>query len=134
MDGPGILTINLSSLPADYNIVLYDINGTSQLAIGNNTGTTNEQIIYNYTISASTIKYIKVLGNSGAFNQCNDYVLGISWTPASTPTATINSFTISPTTVCPGKFFFNIKFNNRFCSNCNVILGASIRLWNIHHY
>jgi GH25 family lysozyme M1 (1,4-beta-N-acetylmuramidase) len=87
MDGPGTLTINLTSLPADYDIYLFDSDGTTELGTGTVGGTTNEQIIYNYNLSASTLKYIKVIGYSGNFNQCDDYVLGISWSPSATCSA-----------------------------------------------
>ena len=82
LNGPGTLTIDLTSLPDDYDIYLYDSDGTTELSIGALGGTNDEQIIYNYTLSTSTLKYIKIIGYNGNFNLCDNYVLGINWAPS----------------------------------------------------
>ncbi|MBX7224811.1 MAG: T9SS type A sorting domain-containing protein [Chitinophagales bacterium] len=56
--------INLSNLPANYNVQLYS--GNTLLGSGTNTGTTSEQIIYN-TNKAKNYT-VKVFGVSGATN------------------------------------------------------------------
>ncbi len=67
------IKVNLSNLPADYDIVLY--RGTStQVGISENDGTLPEQIIYNNTLS-STTHYVKIYGFNGAFNNNSCYSL-----------------------------------------------------------
>ena len=56
--------INLSNLPANYNVELWS--GSSLLGSGTNTGTNNEQIIYNTNKAKSYT--VKVFGVSGANN------------------------------------------------------------------
>ncbi|MBS1510555.1 MAG: fibronectin type III domain-containing protein [Bacteroidetes bacterium] len=70
----GTATITLSTLPADYDLRVYKSNGTSQLAISQNGGTTNEVITRTYT--AGTY-YARVYGYSNAFNATNCYTLRI---------------------------------------------------------
>ena len=64
--------MSLTNLPADYDLQLYRSNnlvGTSE-----NTGTTNEQVIYNNTQAATTY-YAKVYGYNGAFTSASCYTL-----------------------------------------------------------
>ena len=64
--------VSLTNLPADYDLQLYRSNnlvGTSE-----NTGTTNEQVIYNNTKAATTY-YAKVYGYNGAFTSASCYTL-----------------------------------------------------------
>lgn len=66
------IRINLSNLPADYDVRLY--RGTStQVGIGQNGGTTSEQIVYNTSTVATY--YLKVYGYSGAYSTSQCYVL-----------------------------------------------------------
>jgi hypothetical protein len=69
----GTATITLSTLPADYDVRLYSSNGTTQLAISQNGGTTSETITRTYT--AGTY-YIRVYGFSGA-NSTTCYTLRV---------------------------------------------------------
>ncbi len=69
------IRITLTNLPANYNVVLYNSRG-NQVAISQNTGTTNETITYN-TNSVGTYT-IRVLGSGGAFNASNCYTLTAS--------------------------------------------------------
>jgi hypothetical protein len=72
------IRIELTNLPADYDIRLY--RGTStQVGISQNSGTANEVIIFNNTQSATTY-YVRVSGKNGAFNASQCYTLraGIS--------------------------------------------------------
>jgi Metallo-peptidase family M12B Reprolysin-like/Secretion system C-terminal sorting domain/Bacterial pre-peptidase C-terminal domain/Fibronectin type III domain len=68
----GTATITLSTLPADFDLKLIRSNGTSQLAISQNGGTTNETISRTYT--AGTY-YIQVYGYNGANSATNCYTL-----------------------------------------------------------
>lgn len=69
------IRINLSNLPADYDIRLYNSSG-SQLAISQNGGTTPEVITRN-TSSAATY-YVRVYGYNGANNASQCYLLRIN--------------------------------------------------------
>ncbi|MEO6669290.1 MAG: immunoglobulin domain-containing protein [Ferruginibacter sp.] len=84
LDGKGTLGIDLTNLPANYDIELYPYNGLSggALAGSYNTGTNNETITYTYNTPASTILYIKVYPNSSSqYSQCDKYKLTVSWVP-----------------------------------------------------
>ena len=59
------IKVNLTNLPANYDVKLWK--GTTLVGTGANSGTTNEQIIFNTTSTATTY-YIQVYGVSGAFN------------------------------------------------------------------
>ena len=68
--------INLTALPADYDLVLYNASGT-QLASSANSGTTAEQIIYNTATTGQTY-YVRVRGYNGAFSASSCYSLLVS--------------------------------------------------------
>lgn len=70
------IKIDLTNLPADYDIRFYNANGT-QLAISQNGGTTSEQIIYNTPTGGATY-FVQVFGYNGAFNANSCYNLRIS--------------------------------------------------------
>lgn len=69
------IRINLSNLPADYDIRLYNSSG-SQLAISQNGGTTAEVITRN-TTSAATY-YVRIYGYNNANNATQCYLLRIN--------------------------------------------------------
>ncbi|MFN3876211.1 MAG: pre-peptidase C-terminal domain-containing protein, partial [Flavobacteriales bacterium] len=69
------IRIDLTNLPADYDVRLY--RGTStQVGISQNGGTTNEVIILNTSTVATY--YIRVYGYNGAFNATSCYTLRAS--------------------------------------------------------
>jgi hypothetical protein len=69
------IRIDLTNLPADYDVRLY--RGTStQVGISQNSGTTNEVIILN--TSTVTTYYVRVNGYNGAFNASQCYTLRAS--------------------------------------------------------
>lgn len=70
----GTITVTLSTLPADYDLVLLNSAGT-QVAISQNSGTTNETI--NYTAAAGTY-YVGVLGYNGANNATSCYTVRVA--------------------------------------------------------
>ncbi len=76
----GTATITLSTLPADYDVRLYSSNGTSQLAISQNGGTTSETITRTYT--AGTY-FVRVYGYQNANNATNCYTLRVALGTAS---------------------------------------------------
>jgi hypothetical protein len=69
------IKINLSTLPADYDVQLY--RSATLLATSQNSGTLDEQIIYN-TNTVSTSYYAKVYGYAGAFSNTQCYTLRAS--------------------------------------------------------
>lgn len=71
----GTATITLTTLPADYDIRLYSSDGTTQLAISQNGGTTSETISRTYT--AGTY-YVRVYGYNNANNATNCYTLRVA--------------------------------------------------------
>lgn len=69
------IRIDLTNLPADYDVRLF--RGTStQVGISQNSGTTNEAIVLNTTTVATY--YIRVYGYNGAFNASQCYTLRAS--------------------------------------------------------
>ncbi|MEN9639028.1 MAG: hypothetical protein RLZZ262_896 [Bacteroidota bacterium] len=69
------IRIDLTGLPADYDVRLYNPSGT-QIGISQNGSTTNEVIIYNTTV-VGTYK-IQVYGYNGAFNSTACYTFRAS--------------------------------------------------------
>ena len=63
-------TITLSTLPANYDLYLYNSNQT-QVGASKKTGTTSETI--SKTFSKTGVFYVKVVGVSGAFNASSCY-------------------------------------------------------------
>lgn len=70
------IRIDLSTLPADYDVRLYRSNG-SQIGASSNAGTTAEVIKYNTATTGSTY-YIQVFGYNGAFSTSQCYTLKAS--------------------------------------------------------
>lgn len=81
----GTATITLSTLPADYDLRLYSSNGTTQLAISQNGGTTSETITRTYT--AGTY-FARVYGYNNANNATSCYTLRVQLGTASLLEAT----------------------------------------------
>jgi hypothetical protein len=76
----GTATITLTTLPADYDMVLYSSNGTTQLAISQNGSTTSETI--NRTYTAGTY-YVRIYGYQNANNATSCYTLKVQLGTAS---------------------------------------------------
>lgn len=68
------LKVTLTTLPADYDIALYNQAGTL-VASSVNTGTTNESITY--TTPTTGMYYVRVLGYQGARNSASPYTLKV---------------------------------------------------------
>jgi hypothetical protein len=68
--------ITLTTLPADYDVFLYNSAGTTLLGSGENGGTTSETIIYNATAGATYT--VRVIGYNGVFNTTTSYTLRAS--------------------------------------------------------
>ena len=68
----GYLYVNLTTLPADYDLYLYNASGTL-IAQSTNSNTKNEAISYNVKTKGNY--YIKVVGYGGAYNATKAYTL-----------------------------------------------------------
>jgi hypothetical protein len=116
------IRIDLSNLPADYDVRLYNPSGT-QVAISQNSGTTAEVITYNTTTTGTW--RIQVYGYQGAFNSTLCYTLRASISASTfregeeTPAVDLNS-TPSDSDVVIANVFPN-PTNGKL----NVILEAS---------
>lgn len=91
----GTATITLTTLPGDYDIQLLSSNGTTQLAISQNGGTTSETISRTYT--AGTY-YVRVYGYNGANSSTVCYTLRVALGTASRTEEliTANKVTVFP--------------------------------------
>ncbi len=69
------IKVNLSTLPADYDLRLY--RNSTYLAVSQNGGTTAEQIIYNTSTVSANYK-ANIYGYNGAFSTSSCYTLTIS--------------------------------------------------------
>ncbi len=71
------IKVDLTSLPADYDLKLYNQSGTL-IASSLNGGTTNEQVIWNTTTTGT--RYLRIYGYSGAYNtsDCYDLLVSVS--------------------------------------------------------
>jgi hypothetical protein len=75
------IKVTLTTLPANYDLKLYNPAGTL-IATSANTGTTSETIIYNATQSSQVGTYkVYVYGNKGAFNATQCYTLRVEKGP-----------------------------------------------------
>jgi hypothetical protein len=116
------IRIDLTNLPADYDVRLYNPSGT-QVAISQNSGTTSEAITFNTTITGTW--RIQVYGYQGAFNSTLCYTLRASISASAfregeeTPAAELNSTSSTSDVVIAN------VFPNPTNGKLNVILEAS---------
>jgi len=116
------IRIDLSGLPADYDVRLYNPSGT-QVAISQNSSTTAEAIVYNTTTTGTW--RIQVYGYQGAFNSTLCYTLRASISASSfregeeTPVVELNSTSSTSDVVIAN------VFPNPTNGKLNVILEAS---------
>jgi hypothetical protein len=94
----GTATITLSTLPADYDLVLYSSNGTTQLAISENGSTTSETITRTYT--AGTY-FARVFGFNGANSSTVCYTLRVQLGTATRNDQLITEVPLEKVTVSP---------------------------------
>lgn len=92
--GQGNVRIDLTNLPANYDLRLY--RGGFQLGISQNSGTTPELIIYNNGVISSDL-YAYVYGTNGAFSNTACYTLRISlssstWRTDGTTSGEVSTF------------------------------------------
>jgi hypothetical protein len=117
----GTATATLTTLPGDYDLQLLSSNGTTQLAISQNGGTTSETISRTYT--AGTY-YLRVYGYNGANSATSCYTLRVALGTASKGNELIvsNKISVFPNPVSTN---FTIRIDN--------LKGmADIRLFDIY--
>ena len=95
LENAGTLEIDLTSLPADYNLDLYAMN-QSQIDNSSTLGTVSEHLTYNYTAGTPTVVYIRIYGDAGVFNACDAYTLSIDWVPDGGSLAPVADFSMFP--------------------------------------
>ncbi|MCB0835686.1 MAG: PKD domain-containing protein [Bacteroidetes bacterium] len=88
----GVITVDLTNLPADYKIRL--IKGNSIAATSDSVLTISEHLTYHYTDNGNQDFYVEVTGKGNV--SCTDYHLTINWAPD--PCPSVNS----PTALSPG--------------------------------
>lgn len=69
--------VDLTNLPADYDMVVYKSNASSIIGTSVNGGTTSESVKYNSATKGATY-YVKVYGYNGATNASSCYTLKVS--------------------------------------------------------
>jgi hypothetical protein len=104
----GTATITLSTLPADYDLVLYSSNGTTQLAISENGSTTSETISRTYT--AGTY-FARVYGWNGANSSTVCYTLRVQLGTAARPEEVVINVPKQQMTVLPNPVRDIMKIN-----------------------
>jgi len=80
----GAISVNLSNLPGDYDLYLYNSSG-SLLKSSTNGGTTSESI--SYSASTTGTFYVKVIGYNGASSTSTAYALKVTYPTGSSSTA-----------------------------------------------
>jgi hypothetical protein len=118
----GTATITLTTLPFDYDVRLYSSNGTTQLAISQAGGTSNETISRTYT--AGTY-YVYVYGYNGANSATNCYTLKVQLGTASRPgdntdvfvKAADDKLSVMPN---PANSIANVYFNAAKAGSANI--------------
>jgi len=76
----GSFTLNLTDLPANYQMVLYDASG-GILSFSTNAGLNDESITYGHTASGDQNFYVRVYGSNGVSDCEATYLLELEWTP-----------------------------------------------------
>ena len=124
------IQVTVTNLPADYDVRLYNTNG-SQIGISENEATSNETIKYNNSNAASTY-YLQVYGYNGA-NSTNCYSFKVATSGVSFfgPQQTITgapkktgSFDVYPNPVTNGRV--NVQFNNQTTAGSQQIIVTDL--------
>ncbi|WLD92509.1 M4 family metallopeptidase [Alkalihalobacillus sp. AL-G] len=80
----GNISVSLSNLPGDYDVYLYNSNG-SLVAQSENAGTSSESI--SYSASSTETYYVKAVGYNGASSTTTAYALNVTYPSDSSSTA-----------------------------------------------
>ncbi len=126
----GTGTITLSTLPADYDLYLYDASQT-QAGVSKKTGLTTETIS-NHNFGKTGVFYVKVISKKGAFNASSCYTLNVTLGTATgnaedkmennLPVALTSSFRVFP----------NPVFSVLTVSTPATYTGATIKVMDVY--
>lgn len=78
---PGVISVDLTSLPANYDLFFLDTDGVTVLNSSTQAGLVDEQFSFPYPSSVMSTYFIKVEGNGNVFDECNQYALNLNWSP-----------------------------------------------------
>lgn len=112
--GTNTITVNLSNLPADYDVRLLSSTG-SQLGASSNGGTNAETITYSG--AAAGTYYVYVFGYNGAFSASKCYHLLVTANPT---TACTNSFEPNATRATAADISVNTEISSQIASSSDV--------------
>jgi RHS repeat-associated protein len=75
----GQVTVNLTSLPANYELELWNSSESATLGTSTNTGNSSESV--SVSLQGSGFFYIKVYSHNNSYSDCNTYYLNVDWCP-----------------------------------------------------
>jgi len=110
--------VNLTELPDDYDVYLYDKN-YRMVGAAAGIGTANDILIFNSTAKRMTY-YAKVVGKQGKFNTRSCYALkaelnSVAWAPQLGAVIAMDDNIIGTTVFPnPANSFFNLRFESQF--------------------
>lgn len=81
VDATGTLTLDLTDLPYDYNLQLYNLLG-QPIATSATNGLANERVSKLHNQLQSTIYYARVYRVTNQFSVCEPYTLKLNWQPS----------------------------------------------------
>ena len=117
----GTITVNLSNLPGDYDLYLYNSSGT-QVGSSASGSTTAEKITY--TGAAGTY-YVKVIGYSGAYSTATQYSLKVDFTASTGDPYEPNDTTAQAYSIASGTAYNSYIYTSTDVDYYKFTVGSS---------